>query len=88
MSTRAHPAQYGQLISFPNNWSTQAGAEADAPSRGKTAADVEQIGAHPFYKICNDDCQMMKAGLTPVHFDDPCIHRVWYEMLRNAGVIP
>lgn len=83
---------YFQADILPNNWSTRAEAEADAPSRHKTAADVRQIepqiGPLPefedWYKICDDDCQMKNSGLNPTNYDEPCTDRVVYSIFDNA----
>lgn len=74
-----------QAADYPNNWSTLAGAQADAPDRHKTAADARQIGATGWYKICVDTCQMNTSGLVRNDYDDPDGDRVWFSILDNAN---
>ncbi|MCJ7662843.1 MAG: hypothetical protein MUO24_01230 [Desulfobacterales bacterium] len=69
---------------FPNNWSTLASAQADAPHRHKTAVDANEIGTTGWYKICNDNCQMNVSGLNLSNYDLPCGDRVIYMILDNA----
>lgn len=73
-----------QASEFPNNWSTLAGAQADAPSRHKTTADAVQMGTSGWYKICNSGCQMNNSGLVPTNYDEPCDDRVVYAIIDNA----
>jgi len=73
-----------QASTLPNNWSTLAGAQADAPSRGKTAADAQQMGTTGWYKICLSTCEMNNAGLTVSPYDDPCAERVNYVVIDTA----
>lgn len=69
---------------YPNNWSTLAGAQADAPDRHKTAADAREMGTSGWYKICDDNCNMKLSGLNLSHYDLPCGDRVVYMILDNA----
>lgn len=69
---------------FPNNWSTLAGAQADAPNRHKTAADAREMGTTGWYKICDDNCNMKTSGAIATFYDDPCGDRVTYMVLDNA----
>jgi len=74
-----------QAAKLPNNWSTLAAAQADAPSRHKTAADARQIcSSDAWYKICLDSCQMKTSGLNRNNYDDPCTDRVVYSIVDNA----
>ncbi|MFC1511718.1 hypothetical protein ACFL5H_00800 [Candidatus Latescibacterota bacterium] len=70
---------------FPNNWSTLAGAQADAPNRHKTTADAREMGTSGWYKICGDDCQMCVSGINLSHYDLPCCDHVEYEIVENAS---
>ncbi len=74
--------EHWQAASLPNNWSSLAGAQTDAPNRGKTAADVQQIATSGWYKICIDNCQMSRRELTL--YDRPCTDRVINQILNNA----
>ncbi|UCF70182.1 MAG: hypothetical protein JSW49_08260 [candidate division WOR-3 bacterium] len=69
---------------LPNNWATLQAAQADAPSRHKTAADAVEIGTDGWYKICDDNCQMKLSGLNLSHYDLPCGDRVIYCIIDNA----
>jgi hypothetical protein len=73
-----------QAGTYPNNWSTLAGAQADAPSRHKTATDARQMGTTGWYKICVDNCQMCVSGLNLSSYDEPCTDRVGYMIVDNA----
>ncbi len=73
-----------QEATLPNNWSSLAGAQADAPSRHKTAADATQIGTTGWYKICPINCQMNTSGLNLAGYDAPCDDRVVYSIFDNA----
>ena len=76
--------QHWQADVLPNNWNDEATAQAEAPSRGKTAADVKEIGDTGWYRMCNDTCPMC-SGVDPLFdFDNPCEDRVIYETLLNA----
>jgi hypothetical protein len=69
---------------FPNNWDTLAGAQADAPDRHKTAADAREMGTSGWFKICDDNCNMLTTGLAATFYDEPCGDRVTYMVLDNA----
>jgi hypothetical protein len=73
-----------QAEDYPNNWSTLASAQADAPNRHKSAADAVQMGTSGWYKICDENCQMKLSGLNLSHYDLPCGDRVLYMILDNA----
>lgn len=69
----------------PNNWDTLAGAQTDAPNRGKTAADAVQMGTSGWYKLCINACPMKTSGLTRNDYDEPCTDRVVYSIFDNAA---
>lgn len=69
---------------LPNNWSTLAGAQADAPGRGKNASDAVQIGTSGWYKICDGTCPMISGGALLFTYDSPCAGRVVYMILDNT----
>lgn len=73
-----------QAAEYPNNWSTLADAQADAPSRHKTAADAQQMGTSGWYKLCVDACPMKTSGLVRNDYDGPCTDRVVYSIFDNA----
>jgi uncharacterized protein YceK len=73
-----------QESDFPNNWSTLAGARADAPIRHKTADDARQMGTSGWYKICDENCNMKTTGAVATFYDEPCGDRVTYMVLDNA----
>ena len=75
---------HSQATELPNNWTTLAGAQADAPSRHKTTADAVQMGTSGWYKICLDTCQLKITGLVAGVYDDPCRDRVTFTVLDNA----
>ncbi|UCC67248.1 MAG: hypothetical protein JSV79_08910 [Armatimonadota bacterium] len=68
---------------LPNNWKKKADAQADAPKRGKPAANAREIDGSGWYLICDPGCAMQHctAGLD---FDTPCAERVVYKMVENA----
>lgn len=76
-----------QAADYPNNWSSRSGAEADAPKRGKTVADVVQMGSTGWWKMCDDDCHLKVSGLTvtTVGYDRPCEDRVTFTVLETAS---
>jgi hypothetical protein len=69
---------------FPNNWEVRADAEADAPSRRKSAADVVKMGSSDWYKMCASSCPMRSGSALLFDFDEPCEDRIIYETLWNA----
>ncbi len=73
-----------QAADYPNNWSTLAGAQTDAPGRHKTAADARQMGTSGWYKICADACQMNTSGLVRSDYDAPCADRVLFSIIDIA----
>ncbi len=73
-----------QAAELPNNWSTLAAAQADAPSRRKTASDARQMCTTGWYKLCHDSCPMISGPALFFDYDDPCSQRVMYEILMNA----
>jgi len=73
-----------QAATLPNNWSSQAGAQADASSRGKTVADVVQIGTTAWWKMCASTCQMNVSGLAHSLYDRPDKDRVIFAVIDNA----
>ena len=77
---------HAQEATAPNNWSTLAGAQADASDYGscKTAADAVQIGATAWYKLCIANCQMNTSGLVHNDYDCPCKSRITYAVFDNA----
>lgn len=68
----------------PNNWDIRADAEAEAPSRRKTAADVVEMGSSGWYKMCANTCPMRSGSALLFDFDEPCEDRVILETLMNA----
>jgi len=73
-----------EAVEFPNNWGNRADAEAEAPSRGKSAGDVVQMGTTGWYKMCASDCSMISGSALFFDFDEPCEDRVVYETIQNA----
>jgi hypothetical protein len=70
---------------LPNNWDAKQDAEIDAPRRGKSASDASEIGAMPWYRLCNNACQMMNTGKNHSTYDRPCRDRVVWSVLDNAA---
>ena len=75
-----------EAAELPNNWDTLAGAQTDAPSRGKTASDAREIGTSGWFKICVDSCQMDTSGLIRNDYDEPDAQRVRSEIFKKAGL--
>lgn len=73
-----------QETTLPNNWSSLAGAQADAPGRHKTAADAVQMGTTGWHKICDATCPMISGGALLFDYEDPCADRVIYSIIDNA----
>jgi hypothetical protein len=67
-----------QIEHLPNNWDCEKDARSAASSRHKKRSDVRRIGRSGWFKMCNDDCQMMWGGEDVLHFDKPCGDRVVY----------
>ena len=74
-----------QAADYPNNWSTLAGAQTDAPNRHKTVADAKQMGTSGWYRVCDTTCQMDNTGLTRSNYDKPCTDRVIFAINENAN---
>ena len=79
--------EHWQASDYPNNWTTLAGARADASTRHKTAADAREIGTSGWYKLCVDACPMKVSGLLRNDYDAPCTDRVIFSIFDNAGVL-
>jgi len=73
-----------QAADYPNNWSTLAGAQGDAPSRHKSATDAVEMGTSGWFKLCIDACPMETSGLVRNDYDRPCTDRVVYSIIDNA----
>lgn len=75
-----------QEAEFPNNWNSQANAEAAADDYGscKTTSDVRLIQAG-WWKLCIDDCQMLRTGLNRATYDCPCRSRIHHMVFETAG---
>ena len=74
-----------QSEDLPNNWRTLAGAQTDAPSRGKTAADAKEMGDDGWWKLCFDECIMLTTGRYVHPYDSPCQNRILYTILNKAS---
>ena len=74
-----------QAADWPNNWSTLAGAQADAPDRHKTVADATQMGTSGWYRVCDTTCQMDNTGLNRSDYDAPCTDRVAFTIIENSN---
>lgn len=72
-----------QEATLPNNWSTLAGAQTDAPSRGKTSEDAVEMGNSGWYKLCDDTCPMVSGPALLFTFDAPCKSRLMHVILDN-----
>ena len=74
-----------QAEELPNNWRTLAGAQTDAPSRGKTAADAKEMDDDGWWKLCFDECIMLRTGRYVHPYDSPCQNRILYTILNKAS---
>jgi hypothetical protein len=80
-------ANHSQQAKFPNNWSTLAGAQADASDYGdcKEASDAVEMGSSGWYHLCVSNCQMVTTGLNHTEYDCPCKSRITYVVFDNAS---
>jgi hypothetical protein len=69
-------ASHWQEATFPNNWSSLAGAQAAAPGYNKTAASAVQMGTSGFYRLCVNTCPMRSSGVPINNYDEPCKTRI------------
>lgn len=76
---------HSQNSNLPNNWSSLTAAKNAAPSyHGKTATDAKQIGSDSWWKICNNNCIMLKTGQNIFPYDEPCKSRILFQLLQRA----
>lgn len=75
-----------QEAQFPNNWDSQAEAEAAADDYGscKSLSDVRVIQSG-WWKLCTDDCQMLRTGLNRATYECPCRDRIHHMVFQTAG---
>ncbi|MCB0464654.1 MAG: hypothetical protein KDC78_03110 [Aequorivita sp.] len=76
-----------QEAEVPNNWSSLAGAQADATGYGscKQASDAVEMGSSGWYHLCVANCQMVTSGLNHTEYDCPCKSRITYVVFDNAS---
>lgn len=74
-----------QAEELPNNWRTLAGAQTDAPSRGKTASDAVEMGTDNWYKLCDGQCIMLLTGRNVHPYDRPCQDKILFTVLNKAS---
>lgn len=75
-----------QETDFPNNWNSQAGANAAADDYGscKSLADVFNIQSG-WWRLCTATCQMTATGLTHTTYDCPCKDRIVHMVFKTAA---
>ena len=83
--------EYGGGVHFqntrlPNNWNSLAGAQSAAPGVGESVDAVRQIGTESWWKLCDDNCMMLRTGLLVYQYDASCRNRILYALVqRGAG---